>query len=437
MKDTVRMKRGRKLKTVWIVNHYAQSPQQPGGTRHYMLAKYLKKKGWKAILITASTELNTKKQLLDKGEAFRHEEIDGVDFLRIKTSGSQEGGIRRLWNMIFFSLHLWLSRATNLLDKPDLIIGSTIHPFAALTAFFLAKRYRVPFFFEIRDLWPQTLIDMGVLHPYHPLTWIFKKIESFLIHKADKVITLLPGVTSYFQEKGFDPKKLIWIPNGIDVENFPFTPQEKENEAWTLVYFGAHGKANGLENLLKAMAVISRKHPQEAIKLFLVGDGPEKKNLMEKARLLQLKQVTFFKPVPKETIPEICAVSDAFVFNLIDLPVFRYGISSNKLFDFMAGGRPILFCCNSRNNPVEEALCGLTVPPESPEALADAILKLRTLPFSKRQRMGQRARSYVEENHDFVKLSKSLASLMEEYTSHSYEETLPLPLKKFSNLGKE
>lgn len=403
------------MKTVWIVNHYAQASRQPGGTRHYMLATYLKKLGWRAILITASTELNTDKQLLEKGQRFCQEEIEGVAFLRIKAGGGQKGNFRRLWNMLSFSFNLFFLPALKSLAKPDVIIGSTVHPFAALVAFFLARRNKVPFFFEIRDLWPQTLVDMGVLSRRHPLTGLLGKIEAFLIKKADKVITLLPGVATYFQEKGYDPQKLVWIPNGIDVANFPFIPQEKENAVWTLIYFGAHGKANGLDNLLEAMALLAQDHPEEKLNLLLIGDGPEKPRLMDRAKELQLQQVTFLNPIPKESIPKICATADAFIFNLVDLPVFRYGISANKLFDFMAGGRPILFCCQSQNNPIEEAVCGLTVPPASPSALAKAILALRALPFSKRQRMGLRARVYVEEHHDFGKLSKILAALMEEH----------------------
>ena len=150
------------------------------------------------------------------------------------------------------------------------------------------------------------------------------------------------------------------------------------------------------------------------VRLRMIGDGPLKPSLLTLAEELQLRNVEFADPVPKREIPAVAAEADAFVFNLIDAPVFQYGISSNKLFDFLAGARPIIFCCKSSNNPVADAHAGITVLPGDPLALSQAIATLATMPAGDRNEMGRAGRAYVERNHSFDSLAARFAAMLKE-----------------------
>src|SRR5690606_10607205 len=148
----------------------------------------------------------------------------------------------------------------------------------------------------------------------------------------------------------------------------------------TLMYFGAHGAANGLDNIIRAMGQLRHSQTPRPIRLRLGGDGPLKGHLIAPAQELDLETISFEPPVPKREIARVASQADAFIFNLIDAPVFKYGISSNKLFDFMACGRPVVFSCNAPNNPIESAGGGITVPPGDSAALVRAIIGLEELP---------------------------------------------------------
>lgn len=393
------------MKNVWMLNHYAQEPGYGGGTRHFDLAKHLPAHGWDASIIAAGTELNTGRQRVKSDEAHRLDTFDGIRFLWLSTPTYTGNGLGRLKNMAAYSMRA-LGNATNLLPRPDAIIGSSVHPFAAWSGARLASRYRVPFFFEVRDLWPETLIDMGTLTRNHPIAVAMRVLERHLYRRADKIITLLPHAYDYIKRFGIPANKVVWVPNGVDLDRFPKPNPPKPSDTFNLMYFGAHGGANGLDNVLSAMRML-RDHP---IRLRLIGDGPAKAALIKSAA--DLSNVQFESPVPKNAIPGVAAEADAFVFNLIDAPVFKYGISSNKLFDFMAAGRPIVFACDASNNPVADADAGITVKPGDPDALKAAILQLCNSTTGERLEMGNHARQYVEKNHDFRSLAQKLASIL-------------------------
>lgn len=404
------------MKHVWILNHYAVAPGGAGGTRHYSLAKNLPVFGWTASIIASSVELNTGHQRLREGENARLETMADVPFLWVRTPEYKGNGGGRMLNMLAYAVRALLPSYTRGLDKPDAIIGSSVHPFAALSGAFLARRHKVPFVFEVRDLWPQTLIDLGRLKEHSVMATAMRWMERWLYRRADRIIVLLPRAVDYIAPLGVSPDKVAWIPNGVELAGYPDpdAPAEPAGRPFVLMYFGAHGQANGLDNVLRAMKLISDAAKGRDIQLRVIGDGPQKTALQQLARELALTNVAFEAPVPKSAIPALAAQADAFVFNLVDAPVFRYGISSNKLFDFMAGARPIVFCCDAANNPVQDAGAGPTVPPGDPGALANAILATAALPLATRIELGAAGRRYVEQNHGFRWLARNLAQVLDE-----------------------
>lgn len=402
------------MKNVWIFNHYAQEPGGAGGTRHYQLAKNLPTHGWEATIVAASVEHHSGRQRLEASETEKLEHYGGVSFLWLRTSEYKGNGSARMRNMLQYTWQVIKRRKLSGLKSPDAIIGSSVHPFAAAAAAVLAWRHKVPFVFEVRDLWPETLIDMGRLERNSVIARALRVLEKWLYKRANRIVVLLPKAHEYIVPMGIEASKIVWIPNGVDLADFPGSDDKIESDKFTLMYFGAHGPANGLDNILRAQQVIEQRPEMAHVCLRIIGDGPCKMELVAMAQNLGLKHVSFEDPVPKRKIPELAAQANAFVFNLINAPVFKYGISSNKLFDFMAGQRPILFCCDAGNNPVEDSGSGYTVEPGNPVALADAVARLLQLASTERAAMGRAGRHYVEVEHGFAKLAGSLADCLNE-----------------------
>lgn len=403
------------MKNVWILNHYAQEPGGAGGTRHFHLAEHLQVHGWQGTVIAASVDHASGQQRLAAHQAQRLDTLQGVPFLWINTPGYRGNGGGRVRNMLAYTWAALRRRTTAGLPRPDVVIGSSVHPLAAVAGALLARRYKVPFVFEVRDLWPQTLVDMGRLRDDALVTGVLRRLERWLYRRAARTVVLLPQAWQYIVPLGIAKDRVVWIPNGVDLSLFPRAAPATQSQdgVFTLMYFGAHGQANGLDNVLQAMARLQQMPAGQHIRLRLIGDGPLKPALVAQADALGLRNVVFESSVPKAQIPALAAQADAFVFNLIDAPVFRYGISSNKLFDFMAGERPIVFSCDSSNNPIAEAGAGLTVAPGQPQALAEAIAQIAAMPRAERQRMGRAGREYVEQNHGFDQLAGRLAAVLD------------------------
>ena len=401
------------MKSVWILNHYAQEPGGPGGTRHYSLAKAMSRYGWQASIIAASTEHGTGRERLKPGETMRLDRFDDVPFLWLRSAAYAGNGADRIRNMVGYTRAALNADNLKGLTPPDLVVGSSVHPLAAWAGLRLARKHKVPYVFEVRDLWPQTLVDMGRLPENHPVTWILRGLERHLYKQADRIVVLLPDANRYIEPLGISGDKIEWVPNGVELDIFPPPTPKRTDDAFTLMYFGAHGAANGLDNVLRAMDVVRNKQTAKSVKLRIIGDGPLKPSLMAMARDMGLDNVSFESPVPKRQIASLAADADAFVFNLIDAPVFKYGISSNKLFDFMACGRPVIFSCDSSNNPVASAKGGFTVPAGQPERLADAIAALAAMPQYQLQALGAANRQHIEENYEFDRLGMKFAGILD------------------------
>ena len=412
-------------RTLWIVKQYAVSPDQAGGTRQFDFARELAKRGWEVVLWASSfSYLEHRDTKLRPGERWRVEPFGDVRVVWLKSFPYRRNDWRRVVNIVHFAwvLHRWgvqLVRA-GVVPAPDVVWAFSVPLLAPWVAQRLAARYRAAFVLEVGDLWPQTLIDMGVLGERHPLTALLRAIERTLCQGARRLLVGLPHADAYLRRLGVPPERLVPLPHGVDVRRFqtqePSTPSS--NDAFTLLYVGAHGPANALDTLLKAAKRLQAQGHSDDVRIVLVGDGQEKPRLQALAREWALKNVEFRDPVPRRLVPELLQQADALVLTLRDLPLYRYGINLNKLFDYMAAGKPVLFAGHSRNNPVEAARCGLTVPPENPQALADAILQLKALSPESRAAMGRRGRRYVQENHALDRLVDRLERALEA----AYEE---------------
>lgn len=316
------------MKQVWLLNHYAQEPGGAGGTRHFHLAEHLKAYGWQATVIAASVDHGTGRQRLAVEETTRLDAIKGVPFLWVSTPTYAGNGGGRVKNMLAYTFRVLLKSTTSSLSKPDVVVGSSVHPFAAVAGAWLARRHRVPFVFEVRDLWPQTLVELGRLKDTSVMTRVLRWLELWLYRRADKIVVLLPKAVDYIAPLGIATDKVVWIPNGVELEGYAKPVPPAERDVFTLMYFGAHGQANGLDCVLDAMAELSTRPGMQHVRLRLIGDGLLKPTLMAQAKKLNLSNVLFEDPVPKAQIPHLASEADAFVISVKDLPqLYRYGIS--------------------------------------------------------------------------------------------------------------
>lgn len=397
-----------------IINHYAIPPVEAGGTRHYSLAKEFIARGHHVHIVAANFSHQTKTPIVPNSEEQIFERVyDEVPFIFVNVPAYRGNSPARLLNMLSFFRQIQHSSYFKRMDFPDVVIGSSPHPFAAWAAQRMAARWGVPFIFEVRDLWPQSLIDLGRISPKHPAVRLLAQLEKYLYNHADKIITLLPGAHEYIKSIGIDAGKVIWIPNGIDFSLYNQLLLELEHDKFTVMYAGAHGLANGLETIINCAEILDNDYGNKIV-FRLMGDGPQKEDLKKMAAKKQLTNVQFDDPVPKQQIPGILSQADAFILLLLDSPVFQWGISPNKLYDYLCSRRPVIFGVNAFNNPVEEAGAGITVPPENPEALAKAVLELYHMIPADREQMGLNGRKYIEENHDFRKLAIRLEEVLME-----------------------
>ncbi len=402
------------MKNVWLLNHYASEPGTAGGTRHFALARYLPRFGWRMHIIASSVEHATGEQRLPADESFRHEKIQGVDFTWLKCPQYQGNDRGRLENMVAYAVRTLDPRVHRGLPRPDAVVGSSVHPFAALAGAALATRFGVPFIFEVRDLWPLTLIVRGRLKPGSVVARAMRLLETALYHRATRIISLLPSASEYIAACGVDPSKVVWIPNGIDLADFPLLPRASDSREFEILYLGSHTPSYDLEILLQGLGDYQSRPDARSVRLRLVGDGPSKPSLIQLARDLGLQAVTFDPPVPKQDLPRVCASADAFVVLVSDLPeLYKYGLSFNKIFDYLAGARPILIAISAGNNPVDEAGAGISVPAGDATAVADGIHRLLCLSQREREEMGRAGRAYAEAQHDFPVLAQRFAATLD------------------------
>ena len=378
---------------LWLINQFANTPDLPGHTRQFEVAAGLVSDGWKVEVFASDFNLTQRKyRRLRFPRLWSTEHPAGIRWTWLWVSSYSRNNWKRQLNMLSFCLHLALRLGpTALLGRlvgraPDVILASSPQLPAAFTCSWIARLTGIPFVLEVRDLWPQVLIDQGGKSPHSPLVRLLSWMERQVYSHASTVVVLAKGAEPFVRERG--ARRTAWLPNGPDLALFTPRPLLADRPAFTVLYAGAHGDANALDNVIAAARLLHRD--QVSVRLRFVGDGPEKQSLIRLAE--DLKSVKFEAPVPKAQIPDLMAEADAILLSLKDVPLFRYGVSPNKLYDAYALGRPVITTvAGAINSEVEVYRLGETAPPGDPKALAAAIKRLMDTPKSERQAMANRA----------------------------------------------
>jgi len=402
-------------KTIWILNQYAVTPDLSGGTRHYDLGQQLIHKGYEVIIFASSFHYARFMDFkLSASEKWKKERIDNIHFVWLKTCPYKKNNWKRYVNMLSFMIRSYLlgrkiPNSETSIPKPDIIIGSSVHLLSVLSAYWLAKVYKARFIMEVRDLWPQALIDMGKMKENSPVARFLKTLEKFLYQKADKIAVVPPYAADYIQALGIEGKKIHWIPNGVNVRKFDIqNTSVTDKNVFVVMYVGTHGETNGLELLLQA-AEILKDMEKNRIQFHLVGDGPEKTRLQEIKNDSDLNNVFFFDPVPKKDIPQVLDRADVLIHVEKDIPnLTNYGSSPNKFYDYMAAGKPLIVCSQFITDRIDKIGAGIHLSRNHPQELTEAILHLYNLSQEKRQDMGRRAKDYVCKNFDIEIIAQRL-----------------------------
>ena len=399
---------------VWILNHYAATPAEQA-TRDYDLGRELVAKGHTVTIVASSfSHYRCAETRLAPGQAWKSEIHDGVRFVWVRTSSYTKSDWRRAVNMLSYAWRAF-RRGLTLPGRPDVVIGTCPHPFTPLAAYVLARLRRARFVYDVRDLWPQTPVEMGALRDGSVVTQALRALERFLFARARLIVTVLPYAGDYVASRGIAREKVVWIPNGVNLTYYQDLAPYRGGAAgnFTVMYVGGHARYQGLDVLLDAARVL-QDDGEETMRFVFVGDGPERPRLMARAVELGLRNTEFRGLVPKQQLFRVMEEADAFILKFKDLPLLRYGASPIKLFDYFAAGRPVVYACASRNNAVEESMAGLTAPPEDPAAIAKAVQALSAMPAEERSALGRNGLEYVKKHHDTRALAEKLEAVLAE-----------------------
>ncbi len=346
---------------------------------------------------------------ISPGNDIRRETSGGVDFIFFRGRSYDGNGLARVRGMMEFEKQVQSVQQQADFGKPDVVMGSSPHLFAARGARQLAARLGKPFVLEVRDLWPLSLIEVAGVSPWHPFTLYCRWIETQLYRKANRIVSLLPYANEHVQKVAPGVKPVAWIPNGIDLSIVPSVPPQPEKTTFKVVYAGSFGEANGLEALVKALELL----PNECrIEVNLYGGGAQLSYLQAAAQRLPEGRLTVNQAVKKEDIYSIIQQHHLCFAYLRPLNLYRYGISLNKLYDYFASGRPILWVGQARNNPVADAGAGVTVETDAPAMIAAALVRLSKTTPEELHHMGLSGRAFVEKHHQFPLLGANLEGIL-------------------------
>lgn len=404
----------KQTKTIWIFNHYAISPEQSGGTRHYDFAVELVRRGYEVVIFASSFSHRERRELkLSDGQNWTMENVDGVNFVWVRTFPYRSNGWRRFANMLSFKrrskkVAKRLPSRTGL-KAPDIVIGSSVHLFAVSAGASIADHFEARFFMEVRDIWPQTLVDMNAMSKKHPFVFYLGRLEKILYEKAEFIITPLPLAHEYFAGRGIPADRVLFLPQGVQISGgLPALVERRGCEPFTVMYAGSFGQADYLDMLIEAAQLLV----DEPIRFVFMGDGEAKSDIVKWAAAHKLNNVEFRDPVPKHRVQSVLSEADACLAYFEDIGVRKkYGMALNKIMDYMAAARPIIFVGDVPNDMVAASGCGLSVRPGDPNLIANAIKKLASLDSATRKQMGERGWRYLAENHALPILVDRLEAL--------------------------
>ena len=394
---------------ILLIHQAFAALDEPGGTRHHELARHLARQGHRVTIIASPISYLT-------GDEIRQGSRQQVDDLGVRIIRSytlpvlHRSFVLRVFSFLSFMASSFINGL--FVRKVDLVWGTTPPIFQGPTAWLLARLKGVPFLLEVRDLWPAFAMAVGVLKN-KLLIRLSEWLERFLYRHADQVMVNSPGFISHVERRG--AKNVRLIPNGADpamfdpsADGLAFREKHGLKDAFIVLYAGAHGMSNDLDVVLRA-AELLQSDPD--IQIVLLGSGKEKSRLLAEAEDKGLDNLHFLAPVPKIEMREALAAADACLAILKPIELYKTTYP-NKVFDYMAAGRPVILAIDGViRQVIEEAQAGLAVPPGSPHALAEAVRQLAQDPDKSRQ-MGSNGRRSIEGQFSRIYFADEFTALL-------------------------
>ncbi len=410
------MRRDEHKPTVWIVNQYVGAPRYGMHYRWYYLARHLSEQGIDTKVVSGSYSHHLI-YLPPSEHYYNYETIDGIDYCWVKLNRySNNKGVGRIISQILFAFKTILRKPFP--NKPDVIVASSPSLFSVLIGWYYSKRFRAKLIFEVRDLWPLTLTTIGRHSRMHPLILLFSRIERFGYKRAHATVSLLPNAIAYMRSAGLDENKYHYIPNGVELP----TEFNRETELppeidriigmlttkFLVTYAGSIGISNAMDCFVDAAIALNRR--DDRFVFLIIGEGSEKERLASKVR--GTKNIVFQPYVRRDVLRLVFAKSDVLYCGVHDSELYsKYGISLNKLFEYMSSMKPVVFSSSAFNDPVGDADAGITVPAGDSQLLCNAILEMANSTEQERNRQGRNGYDYVKEFHTYHILAQQYGKL--------------------------
>jgi len=401
---------------IFLINHYAGSPEMGMEYRPYYLAQEWIRMGHDVTILVA-TYSHIRQYNPRQTEDLKEEIIDGIRYIWVKTPPYDGNGIGRIKNMFAF-IQKTLYKASYFAKtyQPDAVIASSTYPSDNYVARKIAKLAKAKYIYEVHDLWPLSPMELGGMSKYHPFIATMQHGENFAYRKADAVISMLPKTQEHMQSHGLDLKKWHYIPNGIVINDWKINNELEKNieekinnlkaqKKIIIGYTGGHAISNSLHTIIDAVKLLNNN-----IHFVFIGDGSEKEKLIRQAQ--GLKNITFLQSIPKYQIPKVLGLFDILIITWNKSPLYRFGINPNKIFDYMMAQKPIIHATDAPNKFVDEAKCGIAIEPENPKAIVNAINKLSSLSDSELEEMGKKGKEFVLKNHDYKILAQQFIDII-------------------------
>ncbi|MDM8212021.1 glycosyltransferase family 4 protein [Mediterraneibacter glycyrrhizinilyticus] len=408
---------------IWIVNHYAIPPNMGGLVRHYYFSKYLQKKGHNVKIFTSSKIHNTDINMIKDRSLYKEEIEDGVEYTFVKSRDYKGNGMDRVINMMDLPFKTW--KAMKLFyerQKPDVIYTSSPDLFVAFFALRFGRKYKIPVVVEVRDLWPESIVEYNRMSRKNPIIQVLYQLEKWIYKKADQLIFTMEGGKDYICDKGWEKEinlsKVNHVNNGVDLEEFDenqkiyqITDRDLEDDNYfKVLYMGSIRMVNNLRLLLKAAEELKRRKISN-IKILVYGDGTEKEALQKEAEKLDVNM--YFKGrVKKKYIPYILTKADVNLINLQNSNLEKYGCSWNKLFEYMASGKPVASNVKMGYDLIDRYKCGISREIHSEQEYADLLVELSSMDRENYIRMCENSRKAGEE-YDYSVLTDKILEVIE------------------------
>ena len=406
----------------WIFNHYATTPLTGPLLRHYYFAEYLKERNIETTVFAANELHQTGGCVDTHGKPYLRTEEEGVPFVFVKTSKYEGNGISRVKNMVSFFLGLLkISKGyAKQYGKPDVIMGSSAHPLTSIAGILVARRFRVPAIVEVRDLWPEAIFSFGKVKMNSLVGRLLSAGEKWMYVHADAIVFTKEGDVDHIKEMGWDKDhggkidlaKCHYINNGVNLKDY-YASIEKdilkdpdlEDDSFKVVYTGTVRPVNNVGNLLDTAKLLKDK---KDIKFLIFGGGSELEKLEKRVQDEHIDNVIFKGFVEKKYIPYILSRSSVNVLNYSQANYnWSRGNSSNKLFEYMASGKPIISTVKMGYCILDKYQCGLSLEECTAKALAEQILKIHDMPEEAYAQMAENAKNGAKD-FDFPVLTKKL-----------------------------